>query len=647
MRDENMRQDKAFNKGVKTMKKFIYLFIALMLAACGSQNSANISSENATVTASNSKVSVSRPKATVQSVLAEMKKGQYVQGQLLVKFKSEAGKTASFHANKAVGASVVRKFGFAQTLEQVKLPDGLAIQDAITQYMSNSNVEYAEPNYIRHTAGVIPNDPYFHNQYALLNTGQYAFGISGSDIRATEAWQVLTGYPGVTVAVLDTGIDYNHADLVANMWRNNAECSGTHDIDDDSNGYVDDCAGWNFVTCEQFEEFEDTWGKTFVCSETHTPDNDPMDDYGHGTHVAGIIGAVGNNGIGIAGMMWNASLMPVKVFNTEGQGSDADILLGMQYAMNNGARIINASFGGYGWSDTLFDAFQEAAQRGVIVVAAAGNDSNNNDVNPVYPASYAFDNIISVAATDQDDKLVAFSNVGPQSVDVAAPGVYIFSTVPTWLASYQGYGHLDFMDGTSMSAPHVTGLAGLLSIYYYNFAYGQIRTMILHYVDFPPSLSQKIATSGRINAWKSLSALWEPYNLKLDAVSLTQVNLTWSDVATDAENYLIERKEEGGDYIRLSTLGSHVNSYIDNSGFKAGTKYFYRVRVSNWIGESPGWVQNERSIVVSSDTIDEAHHHGSGGGCSIGAKQNMPTAFADFALLILPFIAILVMRRRQ
>jgi subtilisin family serine protease len=647
MRDENMRQDKAFNKGVKTMKKFIYLFITLMLAACGSQNSANISSENSNVTANNSKVTVTRPKATVQSVLTEMKKGQYVQGQLLVKYKTGAGKSASLNANKAVGAAVISKFRFVPTLEQVQLPQNLAVQDAITQYMSNPDVEYAEPNYIRHTAGIIPYDPYFHNQYALLNTGQYAYGTIGADIKATEAWQVLTGYHGVAVAVLDTGIDYNHPDLIANMWRNDAECyNGVNNFDDDGNGYIDDCAGWNFVTCNNYEDFEDTWGKTFVCSETNTPGNDPMDDYGHGTHVAGIIGAVGNNGIGISGVMWNALLMPVKVFNKEGQGSDADIVAGLEYAMNKGARIVNASFGGYGWSDTLFDAFQEAADRGVLVVASAGNDSNNNDLNPVYPASYIFDNIISVAATDQDDKLVSFSNVGIVSVDVAAPGVYIFSTVPTWLPDYQGYAYLDFYDGTSMSAPHVAGLAGLLSTYYYNFTSSQIRKMVLNYVDFPPSLSGKISTAGRINAWRSMSALWEPYDLKLDAVSLTQVNLTWTDVATNAQNYLIERKEEGGDYSLIKTLESHVNSYTDNSGFKDGTKYFYRVRVSNWIGESPGRLENERSIIVSGDS--ETHHRsGGGGGCSIGAKQNLPTAFADLALLLVPFIAIAIMRRRR
>ena len=337
--------------------------------------------------------------------------------------------------------------------------------------------------------------------------------------------------------------------------------------------------------------------------------------------------------------------MPVKVLNADGQGTDADILKGIEYAMDMGAKVINASFGGYGESATLFDAFQEAAERGVLVIAAAGNETNNNDLNPFYPASYAFDNIVSVAATDQDDKRVPFSNFGIRSVDVAAPGVYIFSTVPTSWADYQGYGYLDYFDGTSMSTAYVTGLAGLLNSYYYNFTSYQIRSMILYYIDIQQSFDGWIATRGRINAFRAMSALWEPYDLTLTAASPTEVDLAWTDIATDESNYLIERKAEGGDYSLIATLGKNVNSYTDHGGFAAGTKYFYRVRLSNWIGESPGHPDNERSIIVSGDS--EEHHEGGGGGCSIGTKQNLPTAFADFAFLLVPFIAIAVMRRRK
>ncbi len=188
------------------------------------------------------------------------------------------------------------------------------------------------------------------------------------------------------------------------MWRNDPECSkGINLIDDDGNGKVDDCAGWDFVTCENLENFDTDFSHTFVCSQPTTEDNDPMDENGHGTHVAGIIGAVGNNATGISGIMWRALIMPVRVLNQYGQGTDADIANGIAYAVKMGAKVINASWGGYGSSQTLMDAISDAGSKGVLFIAAAGNESNNNDLYPSIPSSYTMDNIISVAATDQDD----------------------------------------------------------------------------------------------------------------------------------------------------------------------------------------------------------------------------------------------------
>jgi len=623
------------------MKKLLYLLMSFILVACGSEKAANISSDT-------SKVTVSKPRVTLQSILSETDKGKYVQGELLVKFKSGTAKASAQKAHQIAGATVIQRLNIVPNVEHVRLSKGLSVKDAITQYMSNSDVEYAEPNYIRKAASteVIPNDLYFRDQWALRNTGQYAYGTAGADIKATEAWRVSTGSydTTITIAVLDTGVDYNHTDLALNMWRNLSECNGVSGVDDDHNGFIDDCAGWNFVTCESFEAFEDRWDKSFTCSQVSTESNDPMDYYGHGTHVAGIIGAVGNNQTGVAGVMWRTHILPVRVFNQFGQGTDTDVTRGIDYAVKMGAKVINASWGAYGESLTLYNAISAANSHGVLFVAAAGNYSNNNDLTPYYPASYSFGNIISVAATDQNDLRVPFSNFGYTSVDVAAPGTYIISTVPTWMDN--GYGYLEQDSGTSMAAPHVTGLAGLLYSYYYNFNSDQIRNMILSYVDILPSLDGWIATKGRINAFRSMSALWEPFDLTLNQVSAYQVNLSWTDIATAESNYLVERKEEGGAYVLVATLGQNANAYPDNSNFKDGTKYYYRLRLKNWIGESPGVHENERSIITVLNPPTHGHR-GGGGGCSIGAKQNVPTSFADASVMLLPLLVIAVLRRRR
>jgi len=637
--DEKHMNDKAPYKGVRTMKKLFYLLICLTLAACGSQKSADISSGA-------SKTTVSKPTVTLQSILSETDKGKYVQGELLVKFKSGTAKASAQKAHLIAGATVIRSFKIVPDVEHVRLSKGLAVKNAIAQYMSNPDVEYAEPNYIRKIASteVIPSDLYFRDQWALRNTGQYAYGTEGADIDATEAWRVSTGSYDITIAVLDTGVDYNHNDLASNMWRNLSECNGVAGVDDDTNLFVDDCAGWNFVTCESFEDFEDRWDISFTCSQVSTESNDPMDENGHGTHVAGIIGAIGNNQTGVAGVMWRTHILPVRVFNQFGEGTDSDVVRGIDYAVKMGAKVINASWGAYGESLTLYNAISAANSHGVLFVAAAGNDSNNNDLTPYYPASYPFGNIISVAATDQNDVRVPFSNFGYTSVDVGAPGTYIISTVPTSMDN--GYSYLEQDSGTSMAAPHVTGLAGLLYSYYYNFDSTQIRNMILSYVNLIPSLDGWVSSRGRINAARSMFALCEPYDLTLNQVSAFQINLAWTDIATEESNYLIERKEEGGAYVLVATLGQNANSYPDNNNFKDGTKYYYRLRLKNWIGESPGVHDNERSIITTLNPPTHGHS-GGGGGCSIGAKQNVPTSFADASVMLLPLLVIAVLRRRR
>ena len=552
-----------------------------------------------------------------------------MQGELLVRFKPNITSASLQKVHRAVGASVIKNYSLVPNLERVRVPQGMSVRDAVIQYMSDPDVEYAEPNYIVHTASVkpvIPTDTYFGDQWAFRNVGKYANGTYAADIKAALAWisSNSIGSHDVRIAVLDTGIDYNHPDLVGNIW------SGI---------------GYNFVTCRKF----DNDGNCEVPGST----DDPMDDYGHGTHVAGIIGAAGDNNLGVAGVMWEVSLMAVKVLNSQGRRW-ADVE-GIQYAVNNGARVINASFGGYEFSAAMYDAISAANSAGVLLIAAAGNDGLNNDLTPLYPASFDLPNIISVAATDQNDNLVAFSNFGPNSVDIAAPGTYIISTVPTWWATYPGYGDLEMFSGTSMSTAFVSGVAGLLMSYYGGssntyFDYTQIRDTILGFNDveedgYPGlrTLKGKIKTQGRLNALWELASLATPSDLVADARLSGPVLVRWSDNSMGEDGFKLERSTDGTNFSPLVTLTQpNLTSYPDED-VVPGTTYTYRVKVFNWIGES----FYSDILPSSSTTVPEIHHSDSGGGCSVGGRQNVPTAVADVAVLLIPVAIVALVRRRR
>jgi len=321
-------------------------------------------------------------------------------------------------------------------------------------------------------------DSSFASQWNLENLGQTG-GRLDADIDAPEAWQFTTGSRSVVVAVIDSGIDFTHPDLAANIWRNPREIA-SNGVDDDKNGYVDDVHGWDFVD----------------------GDNTPQDGFGHGTHVAGIIGAVGNNGIGIAGVAWQVSILPVRFQNNSGVGYTGAAISALRY-VNGLARAgvpivaVNLSFGGgTSFSQTFQDAITTAGSLGITCVVASGNNGADTDIVPRYPGSYAGANVITVAAADASDLLWSGSNFGRTSVDVAAPGIGILSTLPG--------GRYGTMSGTSMAAPHVTGTVALLAARKPGITVGEVRSAILGGVDPLPSLVGKVASGGRLNAFAAL-----------------------------------------------------------------------------------------------------------------------------------------------
>ena len=714
----------------------------------------------------------------------------FITSEILVKLKKGVTEKTRGRIYSESGLSLIRSFP-SLGIQHLRLPPSISMEEALRLYRQNPHVEYAEPDYIISACQVFPNDPSFdprNPNYGILwglhNFGQTVggrSGLPGADIKAPDAWEISTGGEEIIIAVIDTGVAYSHPDLGENMWTNPGEDLWTdpndpttgNGIDDDGNGKADDSRGWDFVD----------W------------DNDPMDYHGHGTHVAGTIASTGNNGEGITGVMWKAGIMPLRILDAQGMGTISDAISAIQYATQEGARVINASWGTTYFSEFLFLTIQFCWTKGVLVVAAAGNNDHDTDNSPFYPASYDLPNVISVAATDQRDNLASFSNWGLETVDVAAPGVNIYSTWPSWhsiggsfpddvesgpgnwktegttqwsivdteykspthcwtdspggnygnntdswlilpsvdlsekwmsrltynirmeteiyrdflfieasidgiswtniygsgagytgstgesfvkvgddISAYDGksavsirfrlvadsqntadgisiddvditsISHLyeedafQLLQGTSMAAPHVSGLAGLILAKYPTIQLDELRWRILNGADELAGLNGKVATGGRINANNSLRLPVAPSGLSASKVSETEIELNWSDNSVDEEGFNIERRETGGGFEEIARVDPDTTDYSDKD-LAGEPPYTYRVRAYNIYGNS-GY-SNEAGTAKSGKGIAPSGS-GGGGGCFIataayGSPDSVPIhilrAFRDEYLM--------------
>lgn len=368
--------------------------------------------------------------------------------QILIRYKEATPESVRASICARIGARVLREFRNLGELQLVSLPDGMTAPAAIKRLRQQPEVLYAEPDY-RVTPQAVPDDPEFPSQWGL-DSSAYA-----GDIDAPEAWDITTGSKDVVIAVIDSGIDYTHPDLADNLFHNIEECDGDG-IDDDGNGYTDDCHGIN----------------------TREWNSDPWDDDSHGTAVAGVIGAVGNNSIGIAGVNWNVSLLPCRFFDVDGYGTLAGVIGCLDYVAEMKDRGINIVASNNSWnggvhSQALHDAIRAQMERGILFITSARHNGQDNDKNLIYPCAYDLSNIICTGATMAGDYYAQNSNYGRTTVHLDAPGSNIRSTVPGF---YGGYAALD---GTSMSAAFVSGVAGLIAADRPGSDWREIRNRIL------------------------------------------------------------------------------------------------------------------------------------------------------------------------
>ncbi len=411
---------------------------------------------------------------------------------------------------QAVNGLVVRRYTIVPGLLLVssEMPANEAIKIAV----NIPGVQYAEPDYVLKLFET-PNDTHYTKLWGLHNTGQTIGGSVGKvdgDIDGPEAWDLHKGDPGFVVAMFDSGIQWNHPDLAANVWANTAEVNGVAGVDDDGNGYVDDLRGWDF----------------------ESNDNDPMDSFGHGTHTSGTVAAVSNNGIGVTGVMWDARLMMCKLNGFSASGIVSDAIEAMQYISFFKVKVSNNSWGVQQFSTPLYNAINASKAYNHLFIAAAGNSAGNNDLQPVYPCTFDLDNIISVAATTNKDLTASFTCYGLKTVDLGAPGQDVYSTT---LGGGYGYN-----SGTSMACPHVVGVVGLIQSRFPSWTYLQVRERLLSTTRPITALAGKSVTGGVVNAAAAVAIACEAdcdgsSSLTIDDFICFQTLFALGDPAADCD----------------------------------------------------------------------------------------------------------------